>query len=202
MMSKEPSTAERIKLAALTMFTESGYEGASLSEIANAVGIKTPSIYAHYKSKEQLFLQLIQEVIAEERKQYLELLQAIEQVPIKQQVYRLFDFFTNLNHMSTGQAFLKRTILVPPRHLRDQLRQDFMRHEDGLTEGLVEVLHKGASEGIFNRDEEERLIASFYVCVDGILVENQLYEEELFEKRKQMVWQSLWQLWTMTARED
>ncbi|OBZ10033.1 MULTISPECIES: TetR/AcrR family transcriptional regulator [Bacillales] len=200
-MSKEPSTAERIKLAALTMFTESGYEGASLSEIANAVGIKTPSIYAHYKSKEQLFLQLIQEVIAEERKQYLELLQAIEQDPIKQQVYRLFDFFTNLKHMSTGQAFLKRTILVPPRHLRDQLRQDFMRHENGLTEGLVEVLHKGASEGLFNRDEE-RLIASFYVCVDGILVENQLYEEELFEKRKQMVWQSLWQLWTMTARED
>ncbi|WP_169084441.1 TetR/AcrR family transcriptional regulator [Paenibacillus sp. PL91] len=197
-----PSTAERIKQAALTMFTESGYEGASLSEIAKAVGIKTPSIYAHYKSKEQLFLQLIQEVIAEERKQYLELLQAIMKEPIKQQVYRLFEFFTDLNHLTTGQAFLKRTILVPPRHLRDQLRQDLMRYENELTEGLIEVLHKGASEGLFNREEEERLIATFYVCVDGILVENQLYEEELFEKRKRMVWQSLWQLWTMTARED
>jgi AcrR family transcriptional regulator len=201
-MSTGPSTAERIKQAALTMFTESGYEGASLSEIAKAVGIKTPSIYAHYKSKEQLFLQLIQEVIAEERKQYLELLQVIKQEPIKQQVYRLFEFFTDLNHLTTGQAFLKRTILVPPRHLRDQLRQDLMRYENELTEGLIEVLHKGASEGLFNREEEERLIATFYVCVDGILVENQLYEEELFEKRKRMVWQSLWQLWTMTARED
>jgi AcrR family transcriptional regulator len=201
-MSTGPSTAERIKQAALTMFTESGYEGASLSEIAKAVGIKTPSIYAHYKSKEQLFLQLIHEVIAEERKQYLELLQVIKQEPIKQQVYRLFEFFTDLNHLTTGQAFLKRTILVPPRHLRDQLRQDLMRYENELTEGLIEVLHKGASEGLFNREVEERLIATFYVCVDGILVENQLYEEELFEKRKRMVWQSLWQLWTMTARED
>lgn len=202
MMSSEPTTAEKIKQAALTMFTESGYEGAALSEIAKAVGIKTPSIYAHYKSKEQLFVQLIQEVIAEELKQYVELLREMEQEPIKQQVYRLFAFFTDLNHITTGQAFLKRTILVPPRHLRDQLRQDFMRHENELSEGIAAVLHKGAAEGLFNPEEEERLIAVFYVCVDGLLVENQLYEEELFEKRKQMVWQSLWQLWTMTAGEE
>ncbi|OMF37211.1 hypothetical protein BK133_06290 [Paenibacillus sp. FSL H8-0548] len=201
-MTTEPSTAERIKQAALTMFTESGYEGASLSEIAKAVGIKTPSIYAHYKSKEQLFLQLIQEVIEEEREQYFKLLRDIEFVSSEQQLYRLFVFFTDLNHMTTGQAFLKRTILVPPRHLRDQLRQDLMRYEEELTEGIADVLHKGASAGLFNGQEEERLIASFYVCVDGMLVENQLYEEELFEKRKQMTWKSLWQLWTMTARED
>lgn len=201
-MSTEPTTSEKIKQAALTMFTESGYEGAALSEIAKAVGIKTPSIYAHYKSKEQLFVQLIQEVIAEERKQYMELLAEMEQEPVKQQVYRLFSFFTDLKHMSTGQAFLKRTILVPPRHLRDQLRQDFLHYENELTVGIVKVLHQGAQEGLFKGAEEERLIAAFYVCVDGMLVENQLYAEELFEKRKKLVWQSLWQLWTMTARED
>lgn len=201
-MGTEPSTSEKIKLAALMMFTESGYEGASMSEIAKAVGIKAPSIYAHYKSKEQLFLQLIYQVIAEERKQFMELLQSMEQESIKQQVRRLFGFFTDLGHMTTGQAFLKRTILVPPRHLRDQLRQDFLRYEHELTEGIVAVLRKGALAGMFNALDEERLIAAFYVCVDGMLVENQLYEEELFEKRKQMVWESLWQLWTMTARED
>lgn len=199
-MSNGPTTAERIKQAALTMFTESGYEGASLSEIAKAVGIKTPSIYAHYKSKEQLFLQLIKEVIVEERKQYMDLLQVIAHEPIKEQVYRLFEFFTDLKHITTGQAFLKRTILVPPRHLRDQLRDDFMRYENELTEGIAVVLHQGASVGLFDSQEEERLIAVFYVCVDGLLVENQLYEEELFEKRKQMVWLSLWQLLTTTAR--
>ncbi|MGM0883930.1 MAG: TetR/AcrR family transcriptional regulator [Bacillota bacterium] len=197
-----PSTAERIKQAAVTMFAEAGYEGTSLSEIANAVGIKTPSIYAHYKSKEQLFLQLIQEVIAEERQQYMALIQAVQKEPIKQQVYKLFDFFTDLSHLTTGQAFLKRTILMPPRHLRDQLRRDFLRYENELSEGLAAVLRKGAFEGIFDARDEERMIAAFYVCVDGLLVENQLYEDELYGERKQMVWLSLWQLWTMTAREE
>lgn len=197
-----PSTAERIKQAAVTMFAESGYEGTSLSEIAKAVGIKTPSIYAHYKSKEQLFLQLIQEVIAEERQQYMALIQAVKKEPIKQQVYKLFDFFTDLSHLTTGQAFLKRTILMPPRHLRDQLRRDFLRYENELSEGLAAVMRKGIFEGIFDARDEKRMIAAFYVCVDGLLVENQLYEDELYGERKQMVWLSLWQLWTMTAREE
>ncbi|NIK79447.1 AcrR family transcriptional regulator [Paenibacillus castaneae] len=203
-MRAGPTTAERIKLSALTMFTELGYEGASLSNIAKAVGIKTPSIYAHFESKEQLFLQLIEDVISEEREQYMALLQEIQQETIERQLYQLFDFFTNFNHLSTGQTFLKRTMLVPPYHLRDQLRKDIMAYELELTEGIVSVLRRGVSEGVFpvfHTDDEERLIAAFYVCADGLLVEYQIYDEVLYGRRKQMIWQSLWQLWTMTARE-
>ena len=46
-------TALRIKQTALGLFTEYGFEGTSMSDIAKAVGIKTPSIYAHNESKEQ-----------------------------------------------------------------------------------------------------------------------------------------------------
>lgn len=201
-MGTVPSTADRIKMAALTMFTESGYEGASLSQIAKEVGIKTPSLYAHFESKEQIFLQLIEDVISEERGQYRELLQEMKNEKIEQQVYRLFDFFTNLSHMSTGQAFLKRTILVPPRHLRDQLREDFLEYEVELAEGIAQVWRQGVSTGVFGEQDEERMIATFFVFVDGLLVENNLYEEKLFNKRKQLNWLSLWQIWTMTARED
>lgn len=111
-------------------------------------------------------------------------------------------FFYRLKSYDDRPGFFEADDISSPRHLRDQLRQDLMRYEEELTEGIADVLHKGASAGLFNGQEEERLIASFYVCVDGMLVENQLYEEELFEKRKQMTWKSLWQLWTMTARED
>lgn len=201
-MGTVPSTADRIKMAALMMFTESGYEGASLSQIAKEVGIKTPSLYAHFESKEQIFLQLIEDVISEERGQYRELLQEMKNEKIEQQVYRLFDFFTNLSHMSTGQAFLKRTILVPPRHLRDQLREDFLEYEVELAEGIAQVWRQGVSTGVFGEQDEERMIATFFVFVDGLLVENNLYEEKLFNKRKQLNWLSLWQIWTMTARED
>ncbi|CBY60034.1 similar to transcriptional regulator, TetR family, N-terminal part [Listeria monocytogenes SLCC7179] len=56
-------TKKLIKEVALTLFAEKGYDGTALSEIAKAVGIKTPSLYAHFASKEALFLEVYQDSI-------------------------------------------------------------------------------------------------------------------------------------------
>ena len=42
-------TKDRILLAALDLFSEKGYDQTSIDLVAEAVGIKGPSIYAHYK---------------------------------------------------------------------------------------------------------------------------------------------------------
>lgn len=47
-------TKERLIKAALDLFSEKGYEGTGVDQIAKAVGIKAPSIYAHFKGKEEL----------------------------------------------------------------------------------------------------------------------------------------------------
>ncbi|WP_434930790.1 TetR/AcrR family transcriptional regulator [Shewanella sp. HL-SH8] len=44
---------------ALDVFWRNGYEGASLSELTAAMGIKKPSLYAAFGNKEQLFLKAI-----------------------------------------------------------------------------------------------------------------------------------------------
>lgn len=49
------TTKEKILQAALTLFAEKGYEAVYVSEIAAAVGIKAPSLYKHYKSKQEIF---------------------------------------------------------------------------------------------------------------------------------------------------
>ena len=53
------STKERILDAALTLFAENGYDGTSVEQIAKAVGIKAPSLYKHYKGKEDILNALI-----------------------------------------------------------------------------------------------------------------------------------------------
>ncbi len=52
-------SSQKILLAARSCFARDGYEGASLQKIAEEVGIKKPSIYAHYKGKEDLFLHVM-----------------------------------------------------------------------------------------------------------------------------------------------
>ena len=53
------STKEKILDAALTLFAENGYNGTSVEQIAKAVGIKAPSLYKHYKGKEDILNALI-----------------------------------------------------------------------------------------------------------------------------------------------
>jgi AcrR family transcriptional regulator len=48
------NTYEEILEAAAQAFSKSGYDGTSLAEIARAVGIKTPALYYHFKSKNEI----------------------------------------------------------------------------------------------------------------------------------------------------
>lgn len=48
-------TAERILDAAEELFSERGYAGTSLREVAAAVGIRIPSLYNHFESKQALY---------------------------------------------------------------------------------------------------------------------------------------------------
>ena len=45
----------RILDAALTIFSKKGFDATSVGDIAKAVGIKTPSLYSHFESKQQLY---------------------------------------------------------------------------------------------------------------------------------------------------
>lgn len=47
-------TYEEILEAAAQAFSRNGYDGTSLAEIARAVGIKTPALYYHFKSKNEI----------------------------------------------------------------------------------------------------------------------------------------------------
>lgn len=52
-------TKERILLEALRLFSKKGYDAVSVEQIADAVGIKAPSLYKHYKSKQDILDRII-----------------------------------------------------------------------------------------------------------------------------------------------
>ncbi len=58
---KQTNTKQLILSAALDLFSQHGYNGASIRQIARAVGIRESAIYNHYKSKEEIFLAILAE---------------------------------------------------------------------------------------------------------------------------------------------
>lgn len=56
------NTKQRILDEALTLFAEKGYANVYVSQIAESVGIKAPSLYKHYKSKQDIFNAILDEM--------------------------------------------------------------------------------------------------------------------------------------------
>lgn len=56
------NTKREILEAALELFSVQGYEAASISQIADAVGIRKASMYSHFRSKQEILDSLIQEI--------------------------------------------------------------------------------------------------------------------------------------------
>ena len=55
-------TKKKILDVALTLFSEKGYGNVYVRQIAEGVGIKAPSLYKHYKSKQDIFEAILEEM--------------------------------------------------------------------------------------------------------------------------------------------
>ena len=67
------STKELILEEALKQFSEKGFAGTSMSEIAKPLGITKAALYKHFESKQQIF----DEIIAESESRYKEILEKL-----------------------------------------------------------------------------------------------------------------------------
>ena len=57
------NTKQEILNAALDLFSVQGFEATSISQIANAVGIRKASLYSHFENKQAILDALVQEVL-------------------------------------------------------------------------------------------------------------------------------------------
>ncbi|MCA1058541.1 TetR/AcrR family transcriptional regulator [Rossellomorea aquimaris] len=179
---------QRIKNVALDYFGQKGYEDTSLAEIAKEVGIKKPSIYNHFRSKEDLFVEVLEDLIASEVTAYrLTEGKMNHQEPLLN-IRKLFDLFCH-RLMTTKEALLwKRVTFFPPEPFKDLIQEHFIHFEKVTTSILVSVFREGVKQSLFQGITEDEFVASFLCLVDGVFLEHHYYTKEIFEQRIQSAW--------------
>jgi AcrR family transcriptional regulator len=59
------TTRDRLRTAAAERFGRRGYDGTSMADLAERIGVTKATLYSHYSSKEALLLDLFEEAIAD-----------------------------------------------------------------------------------------------------------------------------------------
>ena len=153
------STKEKILDAALTLFAENGYDGTSVEQIANVVGIKAPSLYKHYKGKEDILNALIDS--AEERYEVMfgsennigKLPQSREEF-IKVTMERIS--FT----MRDPIIRKTRMLLVQEQFRNERISEATTRHQlDGVQRMFAKIIKGMMDEGMVVEDDSKLLAA-------------------------------------------
>jgi AcrR family transcriptional regulator len=186
-------SATKITSAALHTFALKGYEGAALSEIAKQVGVKTPSLYAHFRSKQEMFLTVYELVLQEYAHRLEQRLQASQQEAMEQRMFQLLKDSCSHELLSEHQmSFLKRTLLFPPDFLEEELRQRFIAVEQKLSEQLLSIFAAASAAGEIPTVSASEALTSYYCLMDGCFMQSFLYGRELFEQRLPAIWRIYW----------
>ena len=91
-MFAPPEEGRRAEIldAALAVFSEKGYDGGTMRDIARRVGVTEPALYRHFAGKEELFLTLLEAIAGRMRGDMMALLDRVDPADVPSSVERIF----------------------------------------------------------------------------------------------------------------
>ncbi|MEA4926899.1 MAG: TetR/AcrR family transcriptional regulator [Syntrophomonadaceae bacterium] len=186
------TTKEKLKKSALSAFAQKGYEGATMQEIAEAVGINKASIYNHYKGKEDLFLAVYEDVANEYEKLLKRMIKDSEKMEIPDKLLYMFKeyilFYYRDLHIS---LFWTQTLLLTPPEIRKKLFADILKRERPFEKKILEILLEGMELGIIRRDIPSKILISYRAMRDGLLLWMRIVPE-LSGEWIEVFWKDFW----------
>lgn len=170
------NSKSRIIDAAFENFVAHGYEGASLSAIAEAVGIRKASIYTHFESKDVLFDVLFLNALEAESLFVVQCFDAHIDNVLPGEVYcqKLQARYLENIHL----RFLIRMAYVPPQHFSAMISSGYI----GYIQLLTEKLRLAFAQFNLSHEQLELYCDAYLGVVDSLCVEL-LYGEQLYDRR-------------------
>ncbi|MER2169126.1 MAG: TetR/AcrR family transcriptional regulator [Psychrobacillus psychrodurans] len=182
-----------LKVAALKYFTIHGYEGASLSQIAEEVGMKKQSIYAHFKGKDDLFLQVLRDAKQTELNTKLQYFRHLESENPHQDLYGFLQMAINLFQKDEHLKFWLRMSFFPPAHLAKEIEEDVLDIEKQVQAVLEEKFQQWIDAKLVVGESALVVTYAFLSMIDSMMLELvYVNEEKRLYERLDASWKVFW----------
>ncbi len=135
-------TTERIREAAVRVFSREGFDRATVKSIAEEAGVAVGSIYNHFRDKDDLLISVFEDEF-QQRMVFLEELKGAR-LPVRDQVQRLLE-----DHFERAREHkeLAELLLYERFHRGGRLRERILPLQRGVVERIAEILRVGIEEG-------------------------------------------------------
>jgi AcrR family transcriptional regulator len=184
-------TKQEILDHALALFMNKGYEGASMSDIAQATGIKKASLYAHYTGKEEIFSAVFSEVVEEYRETIAQLTQKRTDESALTRLERMFRAFLRYCHNNARMYFWDRYFYFPPAFIQERMNQETKRTQGEFVEAIQQAIAEGIDRGEIRSQPVESAALAYYYLMIGLSMSVKLYERDELERDISLAWAGL-----------
>jgi AcrR family transcriptional regulator len=163
----------QIKKAALKIFARYGYLGTKTNMIALEAGISEGLIYKYFRSKEELFTTLIQELM-EEAKSELEGLYYLEGSPFD----KIQTLTKNMISEENREAFVLIQRARKDEDVPEKINPIFKQYSAyNLIDILVPIIVKGQELGEFSNEDPRKLASWYFFIINSICIQEVEKEE-------------------------
>ncbi len=175
---------------ALELFTDKGYEGSSMDDIAKAVGIRKASLYAHFEGKERIFSAIFDDILAE-YKHTIDELTGIAEEDAVVRLEHIFMSFIAYCHNNLKMYFWDRYFYYPPEFLKDFIREKTIETERTFLEQIRWWIERGMQDGIIRSQDVDGMALAYYYLMIGLSMSVKLYDKEQLLRDAQAAWNGL-----------
>lgn len=195
-------TKSDILTQSLELFMEKGYDGASMSDIAAATGIKKASLYAHFTGKEDIFSAVFSEVLLDYRQAISSLTKKRTDESALTRLERMFRAFLRYCHQNTKVYFWDRYFYFPPEFIRERMEEETRMTQDEFLSAIRVAINEGITRGEIREQSIEGAALAYYYAMIGLSMSLKLYSREELERDITLVWGGLEQGLRSDAQEE
>ncbi len=157
---------EQINKAALKVFARRGLIGTKMSMIAKEAGISQGLSYRYYSSKDELFIALVKEAMAETAEAFasLRLMQGSSTEKIKEFTIRMLDASNRHSFMLIQQVQTSDEVPDKAKEIVQQYPTTF------FIEQMVPIFKEGQEKGEFSKDDPGKLLMLYFSVISGLML--------------------------------
>ena len=162
-------TKERILEAALEMFSQKGYAGTNIRELTASLGLVKSSMYRHFKSKEEIWNTLLDEMIA----YYGARFGSPENLPpIPDSLEGLVEMTRHMTDVTIRdeKIIMTRKLLSIEQFRDDRARDLATKHFlTGLKEMFTHIFAGMMDKGLLRKDDPEMLAFAYTAPISALI---------------------------------